>query len=171
MVKAPTFLILEVKRGDVLLEVNGIGLVGLTHNEAVDVIRRASSMRSRVDLRLIDAPETAEGPDNFMPSWTFWLQLPPVCQLARTIRLVRNVVSSPSSSSGGLEPLGFTIIGGLSDGGPRPGPNTETEPPMADQTVSPQRRQWGGYTSLYPCPIVIKSIVPGFLAARDGRLK
>ncbi|TPP61875.1 Ligand of Numb protein X 2, partial [Fasciola gigantica] len=160
-----------VKRGDVLLEVNGIGLVGLTHNEAVNVIRRASSMRSRVDLRLIDAPETGEGPNNFMPSWTFWLQLPPICQLARTVRLVRNVVSSSSSSSGRLEPLGLTIVGGLGDGGPRPRPLLETEPATTDQTVSPERRRWGGYTSLYPCPIVIKSIVPGFLAARDGRLK
>ncbi|VDP77400.1 unnamed protein product [Echinostoma caproni] len=164
-----------VKRGDVLLEVNGVGLVGLTHNEAVDVIRRASSMQSQVDLRLIDAPETGEGPENFMPSWTFWLKLPPVCQLARTIRLVRNFQSSSSSSTlGGLEPLGFTIIGGLGDGGTngrtRCSPQSGTES-FADPTDSPQRGHPGGYTNLYPCPIVIKSIVPGFLASRDGRLK
>ncbi|CAL8109234.1 unnamed protein product [Calicophoron daubneyi] len=154
-----------VRRGDVLLEVNGIGLVGLTHNEAVDLLRRASLMKTHVQLRLISAPETSSGPDNFMPSWTFWLHLPPICQLARIIRLTRGIDTTGTQSSSGLEPLGFSIIGGLSEGMSTAYPDDEKK----TQHVS--ERQKLGYTSLYPCPIVIKSIVPGLLAHRDGRLK
>ncbi|CAH8498932.1 unnamed protein product [Heterobilharzia americana] len=36
---------------------------------------------------------------------------------------------------------------------------------------SPKVTNKVGYSNLYPCPIVIKSIVPGLLAHKDGRLK
>ncbi|KAF7257790.1 hypothetical protein EG68_04757 [Paragonimus skrjabini miyazakii] len=150
----------SVKRGDIILEVNGIGLVGLTHNEAVDVLRRASLMHSQIELRLIDAPETSDGPDNFMPSWTYWLQLPPICQLTRVIHLNRKIIQATGTGSTCLEPLGFSILGGL-----------ENETPL-ETMHSPSRDMHNmGYNSLYPCPIVLKSIVPGLLAHKDGRLR
>ncbi|KAF8566573.1 hypothetical protein P879_06926, partial [Paragonimus westermani] len=149
-----------VKRGDIILEVNGIGLVGLTHNEAVDVLRRASLMHSQIELRLIEAPETSDGPDNFMPSWTYWLQLPPICQLTRVIHLNRKMIRASGTGSSCLEPLGFSILGGL-----------ENETPV-ETMHNPSRDVHNmGYSSLYPCPIVLKSIVPGLLAHRDGRLR
>ncbi|TGZ62103.1 hypothetical protein CRM22_007621 [Opisthorchis felineus] len=160
-----------VKRGDVILEVNGVGLVGLTHGEAVDVLRRASHMQSRVLLRLIDAPETNNNPGNFMPSWTFWLQLPPICQLTRVIHLQRGMAapsSGNSSSSSGLEPLGFSILGGIEEGSECSDGKLATS---KHQQQSTWERQKISYTDLYPSPIVIKSIVPGLLAHRDGRLK
>ncbi|KAF5405036.1 E3 ubiquitin-protein ligase LNX [Paragonimus heterotremus] len=150
----------SVKRGDIILEVNRIGLVGLTHNEAVDVLRRASLMHSQIELRLIEAPETSDGPDNFMPSWTYWLQLPPICQLTRVIHLNRKIIQATGTGSTCLEPLGFSILGGL-----------ENETPL-ETMHNPSRDVHNmGYNSLYPCPIVLKSIVPGLLAHRDGRLR
>ncbi|KAF6778972.1 hypothetical protein AHF37_01665 [Paragonimus kellicotti] len=149
-----------VKRGDIILEVNGIGLVGLTHNEAVDVLRRASLMHSQIELRLIEAPETSDGPDNFMPSWTYWLHLPPVCQLTRVIHLNRKIIQATGTGSTCLEPLGFSILGGL-----------ESETPLETMHSASRDVHNIGYNSLYPCPIVLKSIVPGLLAHRDGRLR
>ncbi|CAH8478600.1 unnamed protein product [Schistosoma turkestanicum] len=161
----------SVQRGDILLEINGVGLVGLTHHEAVEVLRRISSMQTHVQLRLITAPETSEGPENFMPSWTYWLRLPPVCQLARVI-LLRRETSTPSYNDGSIsQPLGFSIVGGL---GHEQTATVQVNSNSSDEKsskLSPKVSTKLGYSNLYPSPIVIKSIVPGLLAHKDGRLK
>ncbi|CAI2726900.1 unnamed protein product [Schistosoma spindalis] len=161
----------SIQRGDILLEVNGIGLVGLTHHEAVEVLRRISSMQTHIQLRVITAPETSDGPENFMPSWTYWLRLPPVCQLARVI-LLRREASTPSYSDCSIsQPLGFSIVGGL---GHDQSTTSQANSNNSDEKLSkssPKVSSKVGYSNLYPSPIVIKSIVPGLLAHKDGRLK
>ncbi|CAH8840858.1 unnamed protein product [Trichobilharzia szidati] len=161
-----------IQRGDILLEVNGVGLVGLTHHEAVEVLRQISLMQTRIQLRVITAPETSDGPENFMPSWTYWLRLPPICQLARVILLRRESSSTPSFSGCSFsQPLGFSIVGGL---GHDQGISGQSNSNTSDGKIiksSPKVTAKVGYSNLYPCPIVIKSIVPGLLAHKDGRLK
>lgn len=159
----------QVKKGDILLEANGVGLVGLTHNEAVEILRQISLLQTRIQLRLIGAPETCEGPENFMPSWTYWLQLPPICQLARIIRLRRETATPDMNGNSCPQPLGFSIVGGLGHVTSSLGRSIHTvDPPLEKAELLNNKR---AYTNLYPCPIVIKSIVPGLLAHKDGRLK
>ncbi|KAK4469469.1 hypothetical protein MN116_007019 [Schistosoma mekongi] len=161
----------SIQRGDILLEVNGVGLVGLTHQEAVEVLRQISLMQTHMQLRVIVAPETSDGPENFMPSWTYWLQLPPVCQLARVV-LLRRETSTPSYSDCSIpQPLGFSIVGGLGhDQRSTSRANSNNSDEKLSKT-SPQVSTKVNHSNMYPSPIVIKSIVPGLLAYKDGRLK
>lgn len=137
----------------------------------MEVLRRISSMQTHIQLRVITAPETSDGPENFMPSWTYWLRLPPVCQLARVI-LLRRQASTPSYSDCSLsQPLGFSIVGGL---GHDQSTTSQANSNNSDEKLSrssPKVSSKVGYSNLYPSPIVIKSIVPGLLAHKDGRLK
>ncbi|XP_074659859.1 ligand of Numb protein X 2-like isoform X1 [Tubulanus polymorphus] len=91
----------QIKKGDILLSVNGLNLVGLTHTEAVRALKSGADAKS-VILKIIEGPETNDGISNFTPSWTYWLMLPKPCQLVKTIALTRNVAGS----------LGFSIVGG-----------------------------------------------------------
>ncbi|XP_025084827.1 ligand of Numb protein X 2-like isoform X2 [Pomacea canaliculata] len=91
----------QVKKGDVLLSINGANLLGITHAEAVQQIKLQANVRN-LTLKIIEGAETLDGPGNFSPSWMFWLQMPKICQTLKTLTLLR----SPSGS------LGFSIVGG-----------------------------------------------------------
>ncbi|MEQ2183195.1 hypothetical protein GOODEAATRI_030203, partial [Goodea atripinnis] len=84
-----------IKRGDVLLSINGVDLTQLTYNEAVSVLK-AQTAQSQVVLRVIQTlsesteedMETGTGDDfdhlddqrdetrSWTPLWTHWLGLP-----------------------------------------------------------------------------------------------
>ena len=68
-----------VQRGDVLLAVNDISLINLTHNEAVQCLKSSSTQSRRVlHVLQVGQPSTsaALGTVNFRPMWTYWLSLP-----------------------------------------------------------------------------------------------
>jgi len=68
-----------VQRGDVLLAVNDISLINLTHNEAVQCLKSSSTQSRRVlQVLQVGQPSTspALGTVNFRPMWTYWLSLP-----------------------------------------------------------------------------------------------
>ncbi|KAF2368123.1 PDZ domain [Trinorchestia longiramus] len=101
----------NVKKGDVLLSVNGQSLLGLTHGQAVALLKATAELAG-VTLSLLDGPETSNSSSsNFVPSWLYWQKLPRPLQISRSVVLQR----SPGSS------LGFSIVGG-SD------PNRGSEP-------------------------------------------
>lgn len=91
----------HIQKGDVLLSVNGNSLLGLSHQEAVAQVKVNASLSS-VTFKIIEAPETCLGCENFVPSWLYWQQLPNVCQTVKTVTLLR----SPTGS------LGFSVVGG-----------------------------------------------------------
>ncbi|KAL3842316.1 hypothetical protein ACJMK2_020346 [Sinanodonta woodiana] len=91
----------QIKKGDVLLSINGMNLLGLSHTDAVNRVR-VNAETKQVTLKIIEAPETTEGPGNFAPTWLFWQQLPRSCQTVKTVTLLR----SPTGS------LGFSVVGG-----------------------------------------------------------
>ncbi|XP_041365381.1 ligand of Numb protein X 2-like isoform X2 [Gigantopelta aegis] len=92
----------QVKKGDVLLSIGGTSLLHLTHAEAVNQLKIQAETKLLM-LKIIEGPETSTNLDNFVPSWLFWLKMPRMCQLYKTITLLR----SPSGS------LGFSIVGGI----------------------------------------------------------
>ncbi|VDP83678.1 unnamed protein product [Echinostoma caproni] len=92
----------RVFRGDILLAVNDIELLGLSHERAVEALKNARDSCTQVTLRLLKGPECSLEDRNFIPSWLFWLQLPRYCQIPRLVVLVRDPVIG----------LGFSIIGG-----------------------------------------------------------
>ncbi|XP_071120941.1 ligand of Numb protein X 2-like isoform X2 [Mytilus edulis] len=91
----------QVKKGDILLSINGVSLLALTHNEAVTQVK-ANAESKVVSIKIIEGPETSNGPGNFTPTWLFWQQMPRNCQNIKTVTLLR----SPSGS------LGFSVVGG-----------------------------------------------------------
>lgn len=91
----------QVKKGDILLSINGVSLLALTHNEAVTQVK-ANAESKVVCIKIIEGPETSNGPGNFTPTWLFWQQMPRNCQNIKTVTLLR----SPSGS------LGFSVVGG-----------------------------------------------------------
>jgi len=91
----------NVKKGDVLLSVNGQSLLGLTHVQAVGQLKATAELAG-VTLSLLDGPETSTSSTNFVPSWLYWQKLPRPLQISRSVVLQR----SPGSS------LGFSIVGG-----------------------------------------------------------
>uniref|UniRef100_A0A1I8IPH9 PDZ domain-containing protein n=1 Tax=Macrostomum lignano TaxID=282301 RepID=A0A1I8IPH9_9PLAT len=99
----------QVRKGDVLLAVNDIPLLGLSHEEAVRLLK---AQEGPVAVRLLPGSESSSGGGNFMPSWVYWLSLPPVCYLERNVDLARD----PCTGS-----LGFSIVGGADSlAGPQP---------------------------------------------------
>lgn len=139
-----------IKRGDVLLSINGVDLTQLTYNEAVSVLK-AQTAQSHVVLRVIqtlseDSEEEAdtshnvdldlsdnprEDALNWTPLWTRWLGLPSHMHWCRDIVLHKT----------NNESWGFSIVGGYEE--------------------SHGQQQ----------PFYIKTIVPGTPAHFDGRLK
>uniref|UniRef100_A0A0B7A5U4 RING-type E3 ubiquitin transferase n=1 Tax=Arion vulgaris TaxID=1028688 RepID=A0A0B7A5U4_9EUPU len=89
-----------LKKGDLLVSINGTSLLNITHSETVRIIRQNSGVKV-LTLRVIDSREITQG-DNFQPTWVYWLQMPQICRLVKTITLLR----SPTGS------LGFSIVGG-----------------------------------------------------------
>uniref|UniRef100_H3DRA3 Ligand of numb-protein X 2b n=1 Tax=Tetraodon nigroviridis TaxID=99883 RepID=H3DRA3_TETNG len=138
-----------IKRGDVLLSINGIDLTQLTYNEAVSVMK-AQTAQSQVVLRVIqtlseEAEEDNEAASvdemspaddlrddalNWTPLWTRWLGLP------SHLHWCRDIVLQKTNN----ESWGFSIVGGY------------------EESHGQQ-------------PFYIKTIVPGTPAHFDGRLK
>lgn len=63
------------QKGDVLLSINSVNLLGLTHAEAVRQIKLQSNVRN-LTLKIVEGAETLDGSGNFSPSWMYWLQMP-----------------------------------------------------------------------------------------------
>ncbi|XP_030002011.1 ligand of Numb protein X 2b isoform X1 [Sphaeramia orbicularis] len=138
-----------IKRGDVLLSINGVDLTQLTYNEAVSALK-AQTAQSQVVLRVIQtlSEESEEDADasskdeldpvddlredmlNWTPLWTRWLGLPSHMHWCRDIVLQKT----------NNESWGFSIVGGY------------------EESHGQQ-------------PFFIKTIVPGTPAHFDGRLK
>nr|XP_022322951.1 ligand of Numb protein X 2-like isoform X3 [Crassostrea virginica] len=91
----------QVKKGDILLAINGKSLLGLTHNQAVSLVKLNTEAKV-ISLRVIEGSETSYGQTNFSPSWLFWQKLPSVCHTVKSVTLLR----SPTGS------LGFSLVGG-----------------------------------------------------------
>ncbi|XP_023277464.1 ligand of Numb protein X 2-like [Seriola lalandi dorsalis] len=138
-----------IKRGDILLSINGVDLTQLTYNEAVSALK-AQTAQSQVVLRVIqtlsedseDETEAANKDEldpmddprddtlNWTPLWTRWLGLPSHMHWCRDIVLHKT----------NNESWGFSIVGGY------------------EESHGQQ-------------PFFIKTIVPGTPAHFDGRLK
>nr|XP_046261576.1 ligand of Numb protein X 2b isoform X2 [Scatophagus argus] len=138
-----------IKRGDVLLSINGVDLTQLTYNEAVSALKTQTA-QSQVVLRVIqtlseDLSEDTEAANkdeldtmddlrddalNWTPLWTRWLGLPSHMHWCRDIVLHKT----------NNESWGFSIVGGY------------------EESHGQQ-------------PFFIKTIVPGTPAHFDGRLK
>ncbi|MEE6462058.1 hypothetical protein FKM82_001474 [Ascaphus truei] len=111
----------RIKTGDILLNVNGIDLRGVSRSEAVSLLKNASS--SSVVLRALETKEyeppedlsnnalcvdsTPNGPESseWSPAWAMWLKLPQYLYSCVEIVLRRNIAGS----------LGFSIVGGSED--------------------------------------------------------
>ncbi|GLH08152.1 Protein lap4 [Gryllus bimaculatus] len=91
----------QIWKGDILLNVNGTSLMGLTHTQAVATLK-ATVEKTQVFLGVLEGPETSTGSLNFIPSWLYWQKLPRCLQFPKTVILHR----SPGAS------LGFSIVGG-----------------------------------------------------------
>uniref|UniRef100_A0A8C5D9S2 Ligand of Numb protein X 2-like n=1 Tax=Gouania willdenowi TaxID=441366 RepID=A0A8C5D9S2_GOUWI len=138
-----------IKKGDILLSINGVDLTQLTYSEAVSVLK-AQTAQSQVFLRVIQtiSEESEDDIDatnkdeldsmdelrdeafNWTPLWTRWLGLP------SHMHWCRDIVLQKTNS----ESWGFSIVGGYEE----------------------SRGQQ---------PFFIKTIVPGTPAHFDGRLK
>ncbi|XP_042323473.1 E3 ubiquitin-protein ligase LNX isoform X1 [Sceloporus undulatus] len=135
----------RIKTGDILLNVNGIDLTGVSRGEAVALLKNISSS---VVLRALELNEckasldgsegsccdasmnTPNGGSEWSPSWAMWLELPRYLYSCKDIVLRRNTAGS----------LGFSIVGGYEEN-------------------SGNR------------PFFIKSIVAGTPAYNDGRIR
>ncbi|KAM9172457.1 ligand of Numb protein X 2 isoform 2-T4 [Pangshura tecta] len=135
----------RIKRGDVLLNINGIDLTSLSHSEAVAMLK-ASAASSVVALKTLEVqiveeqnqtneeqPSTIsenEYDASWSPSWVMWLGLPSALHSCRDVVLRRSNLGS----------WGFSIVGGYEE----------------------------NHTNQ---PFFIKTIVLGTPAYFDGRLK
>uniref|UniRef100_A0A8B9WKR7 Ligand of Numb protein X 2 n=1 Tax=Bos mutus grunniens TaxID=30521 RepID=A0A8B9WKR7_BOSMU len=135
----------RIKRGDILLNINGIDLTNLSHSEAVAMLK-ASATSPTVALKALEVQvveEAAQGLDeplstvseneydaSWSPSWVMWLGLPSALHSCHDIVLRRSYLGS----------WGFSIVGGYEE----------------------------NHTNQ---PFFIKTIVLGTPAYYDGRLK
>ncbi|XP_074814986.1 ligand of Numb protein X 2 isoform X2 [Natator depressus] len=135
----------RIKRGDVLLNINGIDLTNLSHSEAVAMLK-ASATSSVVALKTLEVQIAEEQTQNneeqpstiseneydasWSPSWVMWLGLPSGLHSCHDVVLRRSNLGS----------WGFSIVGGYEE----------------------------NHTNQ---PFFIKTIVLGTPAYFDGRLK
>ncbi|XP_074234062.1 ligand of Numb protein X 2 isoform X2 [Camelus bactrianus] len=135
----------RIKRGDILLNINGIDLTNLSHSEAVAMLK-ASAASPTVALKALEVQvmeEAAQGPEeqlsavseneydaSWSPSWLMWLGLPSALRSCHDVVLRRSYMGS----------WGFSIVGGYEE----------------------------NHTNQ---PFFIKTIVLGTPAYYDGRLK
>ncbi|XP_030418475.1 ligand of Numb protein X 2 isoform X2 [Gopherus evgoodei] len=135
----------RIKRGDVLLNINGIDLTNLSHSEAVAMLK-ASAASSVVALKTLEVQIVAEQTQtneeqpstiseneydaSWSPSWVMWLGLPSGLHSCHDVVLRRSNLGS----------WGFSIVGGYEE----------------------------NHTNQ---PFFIKTIVLGTPAYFDGRLK
>ncbi|XP_061834077.1 E3 ubiquitin-protein ligase LNX isoform X1 [Nerophis lumbriciformis] len=112
----------SIRKGDILLDVNGVDLTGVTRSEAVANLKNTSSP---VVLKVLEMRPPEEGPgddelppclapspgdgtksllpnDDYSPLWVSWLQLPRHLYSCKDIVLRRSLSGS----------LGFSIVGG-----------------------------------------------------------
>ncbi|XP_040451572.1 E3 ubiquitin-protein ligase LNX isoform X1 [Falco naumanni] len=134
----------RIKTGDILLNVNGIDLTGVSRSEAVallkntnsSVVLKALEMRAceaqeeRGCLPLPEATQVSPESSEWSPSWVMWLGLPRYLYSCKEIVLRRNTSGS----------LGFSIVGGYEE-------HTGNK------------------------PFFIKSVVGGTPAYNDGRIR
>ncbi|KAM6362288.1 E3 ubiquitin-protein ligase LNX isoform 2-T2 [Alca torda] len=133
-----------IKTGDILLNVNGIDLTGVSRSEAVALLKNTNSsvVLKALEMRACDAqgeqghlpsPEATQAAcesSEWSPSWVMWLGLPRYLYSCKEIVLRRNTSGS----------LGFSIVGGYEE-------HTGNK------------------------PFFIKSIVAGTPAYNDGRIR
>ncbi|XP_059000648.1 ligand of Numb protein X 2 isoform X2 [Mustela lutreola] len=135
----------RIKRGDILLNINGIDLTNLSHSEAVAMLK-ASAASSAVVLKALEVQIVEEATQateeqagtfseneydsSWSPSWVMWLGLPSALHSCHDIVLRRSYLGS----------WGFSIVGGYEE----------------------------NHTNQ---PFFIKTIVLGTPAYYDGRLK
>ncbi|XP_072651756.1 ligand of Numb protein X 2 isoform X1 [Canis lupus baileyi] len=135
----------RIKRGDILLNINGIDLTNLSHSEAVAMLK-ASAASPAVVLKALEVQIVEEATQateeqlstfseneydaSWSPSWVMWLGLPSALHSCHDIVLRRSYLGS----------WGFSIVGGYEE----------------------------NHTNQ---PFFIKTIVLGTPAYYDGRLK
>ncbi|XP_009978452.1 PREDICTED: E3 ubiquitin-protein ligase LNX [Tauraco erythrolophus] len=134
----------RIKTGDILLNVNGIDLTGVSRSEAVALLKNTNSsvVLKALEMRACEAQEqrgclpppeatqaTSESSE-WSPSWVMWLGLPRYLYSCKEIVLRRNTSGS----------LGFSIVGGYEE-------HTGNK------------------------PFFIKSVVGGTPAYNDGRIR
>ncbi|XP_032541896.1 E3 ubiquitin-protein ligase LNX isoform X2 [Chiroxiphia lanceolata] len=107
----------RIKTGDILLNVNGIDLTGVSRSEAVALLKNTNSsvVLKALEMRACEAqeeqdhlppPEPAqESSSEWSPSWVMWLGLPRYLYSCKEIVLRRNTSGS----------LGFSIVGGYEE--------------------------------------------------------
>ncbi|XP_052538872.1 E3 ubiquitin-protein ligase LNX isoform X2 [Tympanuchus pallidicinctus] len=99
----------RIKTGDILLNVNGIDLTGVSRNEAVALLKNTSSsvVLKALEMRTCDGRERSEAAEHseWSPSWVTWLGLPRYLYSCKEIVLRRNTSGS----------LGFSIVGGYEE--------------------------------------------------------
>ncbi|XP_072190073.1 E3 ubiquitin-protein ligase LNX isoform X1 [Excalfactoria chinensis] len=99
----------RIKTGDILLNVNGIDLTGVSRNEAVALLKNTSSsvVLKALEMRTCDGRERSEAAEHseWLPSWVTWLGLPRYLYSCKEIVLRRNTSGS----------LGFSIVGGYEE--------------------------------------------------------
>ncbi|XP_067891422.1 E3 ubiquitin-protein ligase LNX [Heterodontus francisci] len=135
----------RIKNGDILLDINGIELTGMTQSEAVSIIKHSAASSSVVfkalELRVaekdnvdsqmpLNTNQNNLSGDDWSPSWNMWLGLPRYLYWCKDIGLRRSTSGS----------LGFSIVGGYEE-------NHGSQ------------------------PFFVKSIVDGMPAYNDGRLR
>ncbi|XP_035403630.1 E3 ubiquitin-protein ligase LNX [Cygnus atratus] len=105
----------RIKTGDILLNVNGIDLTGVSRTDAVALLKNTSSsvVLKALEMRACDGqeessrrlpPEATESSE-WSPSWVMWLGLPRYLYSCEEIILRRNTSGS----------LGFSIVGGYEE--------------------------------------------------------
>ncbi|NXD06797.1 LNX1 ligase, partial [Nothocercus nigrocapillus] len=103
----------RIKTGDILLNVNGIDLTGVSRSEAVALLKNTSSsvVLKALEMKACEPqeePQAAHGPcegSEWSPSWVMWLGLPRYLYSCKEIILRRNTAGS----------LGFSIVGGYEE--------------------------------------------------------
>ncbi|NXA46626.1 LNX1 ligase, partial [Nothocercus julius] len=103
----------RIKTGDILLNVNGIDLTGVSRSEAVALLKNTSSsvVLKALEMKACEPqeePQAAHSPcegSEWSPSWVMWLGLPRYLYSCKEIILRRNTAGS----------LGFSIVGGYEE--------------------------------------------------------
>lgn len=134
----------RIKTGDILLNVNGVELIGVSRSEAVALLKSTSSsvVLKALEVRehepqedcsstaALDSNDNMTPSSNWSPTWVMWLGLTRYFRNYKDIVLRRNTAGS----------LGFCIVGGYEE-------NNGNK------------------------PFFIKSIVEGMPAYNDGRIR
>ncbi|XP_059700816.1 E3 ubiquitin-protein ligase LNX isoform X1 [Haemorhous mexicanus] len=109
----------RIKTGDILLNVNGIDLTGVSRSEAVALLKNTNSsvVLKALEMRACEAQEeqghlpppedtqASSESSEWSPSWVMWLGLPRYLYSCKEIVLRRNTSGS----------LGFSIVGGYEE--------------------------------------------------------